>query len=86
MSPEDFYGGEWTWARFTIVDRDGSQLTVELDPASYDRYYTWPEWRDGDVVIVGGTGRFTGWHGSGHVELHGSTERLEGDLVLTLDP
>ncbi len=76
----------WTGGTFTLVERDGSTLTVDI----VDDWWLGNcvnlvgQHRSQDVLVTDGTGRFEGITGSGHVELDGLPVRLEGDLVLHL--
>lgn len=75
----------WSSARFTLIDRDGSTLTAELDRTQPRHCFSLvSEYRSGYVVVTGGTGRFEGAEGGGHVELQGLAADLSGTLVLTL--
>lgn len=85
ITPEHFGYCLWSSARITLVDRDGSTLTVELDPAQERRCSNLVrQHRSGHFVVTGGTGRFAGAQGHALVELQGLPVQLTGTMVLTL--
>ena len=85
-SSEYFFTCHWSSGTFTLVDRDGSTLTVQIteDWWTGSCYNLVSQRRTQDVLVTEGTGRFVGVTGTGHVDLTGLPVQLEGDLVLTL--
>jgi hypothetical protein len=87
--------GWWNSGKFTLVERDGSQLIVEVDGRQrFESAYRSTQcaivddcrfMRDGRVVVTGGTGKFAGASGSGWAHLEGLATKLAGDLWLTLN-
>lgn len=85
ITPEYFGYCLWSSAQITLVDRDGSTLTVELDPAQERRCSNLlTHYRSGHFVVTDGTGRFAGAQGGGFVELQGLQVQLTGTMTLTL--